>query len=410
MSWCFYLCYNYRTGNCADLPALQRVFYWQWDAVMIYVDISAAVHSRAGLGRYSERLAQSLIEAEPDRFGLFYNQGAGGRFPSNLPRNTPYRRVRYGYKPWRMAVLLAHLAGLSFNRLVPDARLFHSTEHLLMPLRDVPTVMTVHDLIYKLFPAYHKKLNYWYLNLAMPRYCRRADAIIAVSQASKHDIVKQYQVEPAKIHVVYEAASSLFQPPLPARIAQVRQEYQLPNRFLIHLSTIEPRKNLSRLLDALKALHQGFPDLCLVLAGGRGWLYDAFFAKIEAEGLQDAVYPLGWVPDEDLPAVIAAADLAVQPSLYEGFGLPILEHMACGQVVAASDSSSHPEVGGEAAAYFDPTEVETMVTVIGRLLADRDEYDHRRQLGLVQAAKFSWHRAAQETMAVYDQLLAADGG
>jgi glycosyltransferase involved in cell wall biosynthesis len=352
---------------------------------MIYVDISAAVHSRAGLGRYSERLAQALIEAHPDHIALFYNQGRGGRFPAALSAEIPCRRVRAGYKPWRMAVLLGHVAHLPFNWLVPDARLFHSTEHLLMPLHGVPTVMTVHDLIYKLFPAYHKRLNYWYLNLAMPRYCQRADAIIAVSQASKWDIVKHYQVDPAKVHVVYEAASSLFQPPPPARIAQVRQTYQLPDRFLIHLSTIEPRKNLSRLLDALQALRKRFPDLCLVLAGGRGWLYQDFFAKIEASGLQDTVYPLGWVPDEDLPAVIAAADLAVQPSLYEGFGLPILEHMACGQVVAASNGSSHPEVGGEAAVYFDPTDVEAMSTVIGHLLADREEYHNRRQLGLVQA-------------------------
>jgi alpha-1,3-rhamnosyl/mannosyltransferase len=114
---------------------------------------------------------------------------------------------------------------------------------------------------------------------------------------------------------------------------------------------------------------------------------------------------LGWVPDEDLPAVIGAAALAVQPSRYEGFGLPILEHMACGQVVAASHSSSHPEVGGEAAAYFDPADAEEMAAVIGRLLADRDEYRQRQALGLAQAARFSWERAARETAAVYDRLL-----
>lgn len=126
---------------------------------MHYIDISAAVHARAGLGRYSERLAQALIEAQPDRFALFYNQGRDGRFPGTLPSTTPSRSVQFGYKPWRMAVLLGQAARLPFNRLVPDAQLFHSTEHLLMPLRGVPTVLTVHDLIYKLFPAYHKKLN-----------------------------------------------------------------------------------------------------------------------------------------------------------------------------------------------------------------------------------------------------------
>lgn len=371
----------------------------------IYVDISAAVHSRAGLGRYAERLAGALIEAQPGRFGLFYNRGSNGRFPPSLPSTTPARHVSLGYKPWRSLVLAGQMAGVGFNRLVPGAELFHSTEHLLLPLRGVPTVLTVHDLIYKLFPEHHKKLNYWFLNLAMPLFCRRADAIIAVSQASKQDCVRQYGLDPAKVHVVYEAASSHFQPPPPTRIEHVKQTYGLPDQFLLHLSTIEPRKNLSRLLDALLALRQRFPALSLVLVGGRGWLYDDFFAKIEALGLETAVFPLGWVPDEDLPAIIAAASLAVQPSLYEGFGLPILEHMACGQVVAASNAASHPEVGGEAAAYFDPVDVEGITAVIARLLRDKEEYQHRRQLGLAQAAQFSWQRAAQETIAIYDQLL-----
>ncbi|MCA9955047.1 MAG: glycosyltransferase family 4 protein, partial [Anaerolineales bacterium] len=159
------------------------------------------------------------------------------------------------------------------------------------------------------------------------------------------------------------------------------------------------------LLDVLKSLRSFFPNLSLVLAGGKGWLYDDFFAKIEADGLQDAVQVLGWVPDEDLPAVLAGATLGVQPSLYEGFGLPILEQMASGQVVAASNSSSHPEVGGDAAAYFDPTDMEEMTAVIHRLLTDKEEYRHRQQLGLEHVKQFSWARAAQETIAIYDQLL-----
>jgi len=372
---------------------------------MIYVDISAAVHSRAGLGRYTEQLTSALLKEYPEQLALFYNQGHDGQFPSSLPPAAPQRHINLGYKPWRMAILLGQMSRIPFNRLVPDVTLFHSTEHLLLPLRDTPTVLTVHDLIYKLFPDYHKQLNYWYLNKAMPLFCQKADAIIAVSEATKQDIVKYYNIDPAKISVVYEAASSHFEPPSPARTALVRKKYDLPSRFLIHLSTIEPRKNLNRLLDALLALRQTYPDLHLVLAGGKGWLYEDFFARIETEGLSNYVSALGWVPDEDLPAVIAAADLAVQPSLYEGFGIPILEHMASGQVVAASNSSSHPEVGGDAAAYFNPMDVAEMTAVIGRLLMDRDEYSHRRELGLKQAARFSWQRAAKETAAVYDKLL-----
>ena len=376
----------------------------QTDGKRHYIDISAAVHSRAGLGRYSESLAKALIEADPERFALFYNRGGNGRFPINLPSSTPQRHINAGYKPWRMAILTAQKLGIPFNHLIPNANLFHSTEHLLMPLKGIPTVLTVHDLIFKLFPEYHKKLNYWYLNSAMPLFCRKADAIIAVSQASKQDIVNHYHIDPAKIHVVYEAPSSQFKPVSPTKVTQVKQTYDLPDKFLIHLSTIEPRKNLGRLLDSLKALRLLFSDLSLVLVGGKGWLYDDFFAKIEALDLTDAVRVLGWVPDEDLPAILAAADLAVQPSLYEGFGLPILEHMAVGQVVAASNASSFPEVGGDAAVYFDPTNTEEITAVIQHLLTNKEEYKHRQQLGLAQAAQFSWARAAKETIAIYDQL------
>lgn len=371
---------------------------------MIYVDVSAAVHSRAGLGRYSERLARSLHDAYPGQIALFHNHGAQGKLPDSLT-GIPRRSVRLGYKPWRSAVLFAHLLHLGFNRMLPNAHLFHSTEHLLMPLRSVPTVLTVHDLIYKLYPQYHKRLNYWFLNLAMPIFCRRASAIIAVSEASRRDIVAHYGVEPNKIHVVYEAAAEHFTPPDAEDVARVRQKYDLPQQFLIHLSTIEPRKNLSRLVEALRQLRQRRPELKLVLVGSKGWLYEDFFDRIRENGLQEVVISLGWTPDEDLPAVIGAADLAVQPSLYEGFGLPILEHMACGQIVAASNASSHPEIGGEAAVYFDPQDARDMANVIGRLLDDENERRERRHAGLEQAAKFSWQRATRETMAVYEHVL-----
>ena len=371
---------------------------------MIYVDVSAAVHSRAGLGRYSERLARALRAEAGERIGLFYNQGKGAQPPAAL---LPFARrsVKVGYKPWRLAVLMAHLTHVRFNPLVPDAELFHSTEHLLLPLRRVPTVLTVHDLIYKLFPEYHKRLNYWYLNLAMPMFCRRATAIIAVSEATKADVVEHYRVEPEKVHVVYEAAAEHFRPPTTSEIAQVQEKYGLPGQFLLHLSTIEPRKNLGRLLEALQIARREFPKLQLILVGSKGWLYDDFFARIEAENLSEVVRPLGWVPDTELPGVIGAASLAVQPSLYEGFGLPILEEMASGQVVAASNSSSHPEVGGEAAAYFAPTDVQEMAAVICRLLRNEKEYQERRRLGLIQAEKFSWERAARETLEIYENLL-----
>ncbi|MFN2135761.1 MAG: glycosyltransferase family 4 protein [Candidatus Promineifilaceae bacterium] len=373
---------------------------------MITIDISAAVHSRAGLGRYSEHLARALVADRPADYTFFYNQGSDGRFPPSLPPGVPRHTIRMGYKPWRMAVLLAQQSGRSFGRLVPETTLFHSTEHLLFPLPERPAVLTVHDLIFKLFPDYHKRLNLWYLNRAMPLFCERATAIIAVSEATKRDIVTYYGVDPDKIHVVYEAAADHFTPPPVEQIELIRRKYELPARYLVHLSTIEPRKNLDRLLDSLLRIRQQIPDMHLVLAGAKGWLYHDFFARLAADSLDKVVHTLGWVDDADLPPVLAGAELAVQPSLYEGFGLPILEQMASGQVVAASNASSHPEVGGAAAAYFDPTDVADMTAVILHLLRDRQEYAQRREAGIKQAASFSWARAARETRAVYDRLLA----
>ncbi|MFN2188641.1 MAG: glycosyltransferase family 4 protein, partial [Candidatus Promineifilaceae bacterium] len=309
------------------------------------------------------------------------------------------------YKPWRMLVYLANAAHLSFEWLVPQVELYHSTEHLLFPMRHTPTILTVHDLIFKLYPEHHKRLNYWYLSLALPLFCQRATKIIAISEATKRDLVEHYGISPGKIHVIYEAADPLFMSPLPEDLARVRQKYSLPERYLLHLSTVEPRKNLDRLVDALLVLRQEYSDLNLVLVGGRGWLCDAFYRRIESEQLSSFVRALGWVEDGDLPAVIGAASAAVQPSLYEGFGLPVLEHMACGQVVAASSSSSHPEVGGDAAVYFDPESVEQMVQAIRGLLNNKEERPKRRQLGFEQAAKFSWEKAAAETMHLYDQVI-----
>lgn len=368
---------------------------------MIYVDVSAAVHARAGLGRYAERVATEMYKIAPDEVRFFHNLASDGKIPESLVGKSTVS-VKQGYKPWRMAVWMAHLGRVNFDRLLPEVELFHSTEHLLFPTSK-PTVLTMHDLIYKLFPEYHKRLNYWYLNAAVPLFCKRATRIIAVSEASKRDIVTHYGIDPAKIDVVYEAASELFTPPTPQKIAEVRQRYDLPPNYLIHLSTIEPRKNLDRLVTALLSLRGEFPDLTLCLAGSKGWLYEDFFARIETDGLGDIVRHLGWIPDEDLPAVLAGARLGVQPSLYEGFGLPILELMGVGQAVAASGVSSHPEVGGSAALYFQPETIGEMVEVIATFLRDDALLHKHKALGLEQAARFSWEKTAQETWKVYEK-------
>ena len=373
----------------------------------IYIDVAAAVHGRAGLGRYAGSLAQALVAKAPERFAIFFNRG--GDVPPGSPlrglEGVPARSVRAGYKPWRMAVWLGQLGGLSFERLLPDAELYHATEHLLMPLRQVPSVLTVHDLIFRLFPEHHKRLNYWYLNAALPLYCRRASAIIAVSQATKRDLVRLYGLDPGKITVIHEAAAPHFAPASPAQMAGVRARYGLPDDYLLHVGTIEPRKNLNRLLEAAYGLRRAGHDIRLVMVGSRGWLYESFFQRLEELALGDAVILPGYVPDSDLAAIYSGAKLVAVPSLYEGFGLPVLEAMACGAPVVCSNTSSLPEVGGQAARYFDPTDVGAMADTILAVWRDAALRETMRHDGLAQAAKFSWTRAADETMALYEHVL-----
>jgi len=370
--------------------------------VTIYIDVAAAVHGRAGLGRYAESLTRALLAKDPERFALFYNHSGHVR-PLRGLEEIPVRRVRAGYKPWRMAVWLGQLAGLGFDRLLPGAQLYHATEHLLMPLRHVPTVLTTHDLIFRLFPQHHKRLNYWYLNAAMPVYCRRASAIIAVSQATKGDLVRLYGLDPAKIRVVYEAAAPHFVPASPAQIAQMRALYGLPDHYLLHVGTIEPRKNLSRLLQAVHQLRVAGEDVRLVVVGSKGWLYQDFFRRLEELELGDAVHLPGYVPDAHLLAIYSGARLVAVPSLYEGFGLPVLEAMACGAPVVCSHASSLPEVGGAASTYFDPTDVTAIAEAILGVWRDEALRQTMREEGLARAARFSWERASQETLAVYNE-------
>jgi glycosyltransferase involved in cell wall biosynthesis len=380
---------------------------------MIYVDVSAAVHRRAGLGRYAESLIRGLVArsfgdrdgpgAEP-AYGLFYNRERG---IDPLPglEHLPASTVALGYKPWRMLVWMGQLARVGFDRLLPRASLFHATEHLLLPLRSAPTVITVHDLIFRHLPEHHKRLNRWYLNLTLPLYCRRATHVIAISESTRSDLVAAYGLPPERITVIHEAANPRFRPQPPDRVAEVRREYGLPERYLLFVGTIEPRKNLTRLLHAFEPFHaEGLTD-ALVVVGKRGWLYGDFFAELERSPVREAVILPGFVPDEHLPAVYAGAQALVFPSLYEGFGLPALEAMACGTPVACSDTSSLPEVSGDAALYFDPVSERAIVETLRRLLSDAELRDELARRGLERATHFSWDRVATETEAVYQAVM-----
>lgn len=230
--------------------------------------------------------------------------------------------------------------------------------------------------------------------------------MIAASESTKKDAVRLCGLDEAKIKVIYHGVSPRFRPAGPEAVSAVRQRYGLPDRFVLSLGTIEPRKNLTSLLEVWHALSSGGVPPKLVIAGSKGWLYAPFFSKLRELGLEDQVLFTGYVPEEDLPAVYSAAELFVYPSLYEGFGFPVLEAMACGAPVITSNTSSLPEVAGQAALLVDPTSLEELSAAIGRVLENQELRNQLRARGLEQAARFSWERTARETLSVYESLRA----
>jgi len=270
----------------------------------------------------------------------------------------------------------------------------------------VKTVFTLHDLIFRFYPEMHKPLNRWFLTLMMPRFLQAADAVVAVSECTKRDAVKTYGLDETKIKVIYEGVNPRFRRSSPDDTSAVRRKYGLPERYVLSVGMIEPRKNLTSLLEAYVLLRNEDSQLKLVIVGKRGWLYEGFFRRLRELGLEDEVIFPGFVADEDLPASYSAADLFAFPSLYEGFGLPVLEAMACGTPVICSNTSSLPEVAGDAALLVDPNSVEALTRAIIDVLENKELRDELRAKGPRQAAKFSWEATARETLAVYESVLA----
>jgi glycosyltransferase involved in cell wall biosynthesis len=238
----------------------------------------------------------------------------------------------------------------------------------------------------------------------MPRFLRAADVIIAVSECTRRDAVRLYGIDQAKIRVVYEGVNPRFRP-LDDReqLEALRHRYALPARFLLYVGTIEPRKNLPALFEAFKQI--GLPGVKLVIVGKKGWLYDETFARLQALGLEREVVFTGFVPDDDLPGLYTLAEAFVFPSLYEGFGLPVLEAMACGTPVITGNVSSLPEVMGDAGILVAPGDVGGLVTALKRVLTDSHLRAQMSAKGLAQARKFTWEKAAQETLAVYRRVM-----
>jgi len=372
------------------------------------IDLSAAAQERAGLGRYASSLAEALL-----RLGVplraFVNDDRASRLQPPL-RDLPTSSVRLPRKGWRLRAAASYFGVRPPDDAFDGIRVFHATEHVLPKLTHARSVFTVHDIAYLRFPEYHLPRNRWYLKAMMPRFLRRADRVIAVSENTRRDVLATYELDPERVVVIAEGVGERFRPHADAdTIDAVRVRYGLPERFIAYVGTIEPRKNLPTLFDAYAALRQVHPAVGLVVVGSMGWLFRDVFARVHALGIQRDVAFTGHASDDDVVAILNAATVFAFPSEFEGFGLPPLEAMACGTPVVCSDAASLPEVVGDAGILVPPHDIGAWVEALGRVIEDESLRMRLRSLGLERARRFTWDAAARATLDVYRAAAGALG-
>jgi glycosyltransferase involved in cell wall biosynthesis len=355
---------------------------------------------RAGVSHYIEQLLVHLAQLDrAGQYSVYTTRGLDQRalglpanfrvLPSRLPTINP--RVRIPWEQLLAPLILRHIR----------ADLFHGVLNIAPIICPVPSVITIHDLAFIRFPATFRAYNRTYLDLATRLSARRAARILVVSEHTRREVIGLLGIPADRVVVTPNAARAHFRPPQPAALAAFRTQQGLPERFVLYVGTLEPRKNLTTLLDAYAEVARRYPQVPLLIGGGKGWLYDAVFRRLDELGLREQVRFVGYLDEDDLPLWYAAASVFVFPSIYEGFGMPPLEAMACGTPVVTSDSSSLPEVVADAGLMASPHDPAAFAGAISRLLSDPELAHDLRARGLARARHFAWQTTAERTLATY---------
>lgn len=358
----------------------------------IGIDASrATVARRTGTEHYAWRLVQELLALGLHHdFTLYLREPPpAGLFNGGMVRPLPFPRL------WTHVRLAGEL-------LLAPPQVFFVPAHVIPLVTLVPSVVTVHDLGYRHFPQAHPLRQRLYLEWSTWHSARTARRVIADSVATQRDLSRFYHIPPEKIKVVYPGYDDTLRPTDPA---QVRAKYQLPATYFFHLGTLQPRKNLLRLIEAFLQLQAQLPqaqDCALVLAGRPGWLSGPILAKAQAHAAQ--VRLLDYAPDADLPGLYSGAAALVYPSLYEGFGFPVLEAMACGTPVICANTSSLPELVGEAALQVNPLEVAEISTAMQRVLTDPTLRASLVERGFAQLKRFGWATTAEQVLGTLEEV------
>jgi len=370
-------------------------------------------YRNAGISRYIGGICRRLPDLPgAERYVLYTNEHV-----TDWPGVTGDRlRIRSARVPTTMPLLriLWEQTVLPVLAARDGVDLLHCPLNVRPVVQSPPVVLTIHDLTFERFPDRFHPLKQRYLSWLTRHSARRARRVLADSAATKEDVERHYGIRSERVDVVYPGVDRDFRPyrqddPADAAaLTAFRSKHGLPEHVILYLGTLEPRKNVDRLVSAYAALVDAGIPHHLVLAGGKGWNYQAIFRAVEDRQLGERVHFPGYVTREEQPLWYNSADVFVYPSLYEGFGIPPLEAMACGVPVVTSDTSSLPEAVGDAGATVDPTDVEALTEAIHAVLSDASQAAAMRDAGLKRAALFTWESAAESCLSAYRRA-AAEG-
>lgn len=375
----------------------------------IGIDISLAVGQRAGVGQYSFNLVKELakldLENQYTLFPFFTHVYDLDFKKFDFPRGENFR-MKFENLSEEWIDTLWNKLWIPKYKFLDGLDVFHSTTFCFPNDFKGKVVSTIYDVSFRTHPEFHTTANIVHCDRGTKQAVEMADVIIVISEHTKKDLIKYYNCPAEKIVITYLGYGDRFKfIDDEQKKKEVSDKYGIKKPFVFNVGSIEPRKNIVGLIKAyagLESRHRNNFDL--VISGGKGWKNSDIYKEVEKLKIGDNVKFIGYVDDDDLPYLYNSAEVFVYPSFYEGFGLPVLEAMACGCPVITSNTSSLPEVGGDAALYIDPNKIETISKALESILDSEEKKKQMIKEGFEQAKKFSWKKCAEETLVLYKQF------
>ncbi len=381
----------------------------------IGVDVSRYFDKSGGVGIYAANLLKYLLKIDKNNeynaYSFFYNC-----FPLNWKHKKIIDEFRkYGEVNFSQINLPTSILKRKWNnasiekkeKLMGSVDIIHSTAYMIPELFNARLVVTIHDLSFLIFPEYHTKENYELVLRNLIYLNSRPDMVVCVSWQTKKDVIKYFHVPEEKLSVIYEGVDDSFKEEIDSDFRKkILEKYGLTGKYLLCVASIEPRKNFLRIINAFSEFikQEEYKEYSLVCVGGRGWKNIEIYSLVKQKNLEGKIKFLGFIEESELAPIYNQAEIFLYPSLYEGFGLPVLEAMACAVPVVTSNVSSLPEVASDAAILINPYSEKDIYTTVCSLLENGSLREELISKGLDRVREFSWEKTARETLKVYHEV------